>query len=187
METYIAVLRGINVSGHNIIKMDALRKLFEDSGYGYVRTYIQSGNVIFANVKTAAEKLEKNISEKILNTFGYDVPVIVRDLNEIKKLIKDNPFTKNAGQDLKNLYAILLSNEPAKESTGKIPEVPNDSTIYLIKGKTVYLYCPGGYGNTKLTNAFFEKHLRVMATARNWKTICELAKIAEDIRTSDVR
>ncbi len=187
METYIAVLRGINVSGHNIIKMDVLRKLFEDSGYGNVRTYIQSGNVIFANVKTVAGKLEKNISEKILNAFGFDVPVIVRDLNEMKKLIKGNPFLKNAGQDVKNLYAILLSNEPAKELTGKIPEVPNDSTIYRITGKTVYLYCPGGYGNTKLTNAFFEKHLRVTATARNWRTICELAKIAGDIQTAGVR
>lgn len=184
METYIAMLRGINVSGHKIIKMDALRKAFEDSGYGNVRTYIQSGNVIFTSVKTSSGKLEKSISGIISGAFGFEAPVIVRDLKEMKEIIKENPFLKDAKCDAKNLYAILLSDEPAKRLKDKIPEAPNDDTMHRITGKTVYLYCPDGYGNTKLTNAFFEKHLKVTATARNWKTICELAKIAEGAETA---
>lgn len=184
METYIAMLRGINVSGHKIIKMDALRKAFGDSGYGNVRTYIQSGNVIFTSVKTSSGKLEKNISGIISGAFGFEAPVIVRDLKEMKEIIKANPFSGNAGRDAKNLYAVLLSDEPAKGLKNKIPKVPNESASYSITGKTVYLYCPGGYGNTRLTNAFFEKHLKTAATARNWKTICELAKMAEDAGTA---
>lgn len=181
MNTYISVLRGINVGGHKKVKMDALRILFERLGFKNVQTYIQSGNVIFQTKKGNPGVLAKEIAEQITAVFSFEVPVIVADLNEMETVIANNPFTGIEAEDTKALHLTFLSEEPlpgTAELLQKSKYVPDE---FILSGKVLYLYCPNGYGQTKLTNTFFENKLKVVATTRNWKTINELVRMAKAI------
>jgi uncharacterized protein (DUF1697 family) len=179
MITYIAILRGINVSGKRIIKMDALKKMLTELNFENVRTYIQSGNIVFEAQNTNANQLEKTLSEEIKKQFGFDVPVIVLDIDELKSIITKNPFINNKTIDPLHLHITFLNEEPVKAIAAKIPVTDYLPDEFLVIGKAVYLHCPNGYGNTKLNNTFFENKLKVSATTRNWKTTCQLLKIAE--------
>jgi len=178
MKTYISILRGINVSGHKMIKMDALKQLYADLGFKNISTYIQSGNVIFQASKSQTKDLEKKIADRIAKQFGFDVPVFVIEAEEVKKIADKNPFLKKK-VDVSKLHVTFLSGEPSEENISKISGAPYSPDEFAIKGKTIYLFCPNGYGNTKLNNTFFENKLKVTATTRNWKTTNELIRIAE--------
>ena len=178
MQTYIAILRGINVSGHKIIKMDTLRGLFENLQFKKVKTYIQSGNVVFQDKSTDPEVLQSRISKKILDEFSFVVPVIVKNKDELAIIVKNNPFLAKKGKDITKLHVTFLSAEPNKADIEKIREGEYGTDEFMISGQTIYLYCPNTYGDTKLSNTFFEKKLKVTATTRNWKTVNELLKIA---------
>ncbi len=180
MKTYISILRGINVSGHKSIKMDALKKMYADIGFSDVKKYIQSGNVIFRFRDSETELVEKKIHKEIKKTFGFEVPVIVRELNEFKKVLDKNPFLKNKrAEDTSKLHVTFLSEEPAKENTEKIKNVEYNSDEFFISGNIIYLFIPDKYGNTKLSNTFFENKLKVSATTRNWNTVNEIVRLAE--------
>jgi uncharacterized protein (DUF1697 family) len=179
MKTSISILRGINVSGHNPIKMKALQEMYENLGFRNVRTYIQSGNVIFESDQPETGEIEKMISAEILNAFDFKVPVLVLQLEELKYISVHNDFILKRGEDISKLHVTFLSEEPEKnltENIGKEQYLPDE---YYFNGRAVYLFCPQGYGNTKLSNTFFEKKLQVQATTRNWKTVLELVKLAE--------
>lgn len=178
METYIAILRGINVSGYKMIKMNELRHLFGKLKFKNVRTYIQSGNVVFECNKTSREGLQKTIEKKIVDTFGFEVPVIVKEKVEIEQVLKDNPFVNERNEDITKLHVTFLAKEPEEENINKIKKLKYDPDEFIISGKGIYLFCPDGYGNTKLNNGFFEAKLKVAATTRNWKTVKELAAMA---------
>jgi uncharacterized protein (DUF1697 family) len=122
--------------------------------------------------------LEKKITEKILKEFGFDVPVIVKDLDDLKTVLQNNPFVKKGNEDITKLHVTFLSHEPESENIAKITNGKYLPDEFVMKGKTIYLFCPNGYGKTKLTNTFFENKLRCNATTRNWKTINELFNIA---------
>lgn len=181
MTTYISILRGINVSGHKIIKMDALRQTYAELNFRNIQTYIQSGNVIFQDKKSNTGDLEKKITKKIINDFGFDVPVLVKELTEIKDVLGNNPFINKRKKDVSYLHVTFLSNKPLNDNIDKIQGKKYAPDEFILRGKTIYLFCPNGYGNTKLTNTFFENKLRVTATTRNWKTTNELVNIAEKI------
>jgi uncharacterized protein (DUF1697 family) len=181
MSTYIAILRGINVSGHKMIKMEALRKMFTDLNFKNVQTYIQSGNVVFQDKKTKSETLEKKIAKGISDEFGFEVPVMVKEVEELKNVLKNNPFVNKRKEDITRLHVTFLSAEPEQLHIDKIKEGQYAADEYIFSGKAIYLFCPNGYGNTKLSNNFFENKLKVVATTRNWKTINELVSIAEKI------
>ena len=178
MTTYISVLRGINVSGHKKIKMDALRNIYSDLNFKNIQTYLQSGNVIFQGKRTKHEESEKIIARKILNEFGFDVPVIVMDLNELLTVLKNNPFVNERNEDLTTLHVTFLSQKPEQANIDKIKNGQYAPDEFIVSGMTVYLFCPNGYGNTKLTSTFFENKLKSVATTRNWKTIQEIFNIA---------
>jgi uncharacterized protein (DUF1697 family) len=182
METYISILRGINVSGHKMIKMDALRKMYEELGFKNVKTYIQSGNVVFQYKKAKPEDLEKKIAKQIRTDFSFEVPVMVKEVNEIEDVIKNSPFVKRK-EDVTKLHVTFLSGEPEAVHINKIKEGNYGVDEYILKGNAIYLFCPGGYGNTKLNNNFFENKLKVVATTRNWKTVNELVNIAKEIES----
>ncbi len=177
MTTYIAILRGINVSGHKMMKMEALRRLCEALGFKMVQTYIQSGNIIFNFSKAKSEELEKKIAFKILEEFKFEVPVLVMEADEVIAAIKNNPFVNKKLIDLTKLHVTFLAEEPEQAAVSKIRSEDYAPDEFMIHGKTVYLYCPGGYGNTKLSNNFFERTLKVMATTRNWKTVNALGSM----------
>lgn len=179
MITYIAILRGINVSGKRIIKMDALKKMFAELHFENIRTYIQSGNIVFEAKKTNLKLLETMLSAEIKKQFGFDVPVLVLTADELKFIINKNPFIHNKSIDPAHLHVTFLNDEPVNTLAAKISVTDYLPDEFSVTGKTVYLFCPNGYGNTKLNNAFFEHKLKVAATTRNWKTTCQLLQIAE--------
>lgn len=178
MTTYIALLRGINVSGKNIIKMAALKAMFEEMNVTNVSTYIQSGNIIFSTSKRDNEKLSTEITEKIKTTFHLNVPVLVLSIEELLTIRKNNPFINSEKYDVSYLHVTLLSETPEQHLIKAINQ-DNFNDDFIIEKKAVYLYCSNGYGQTKLTNTFFENKLKVKATTRNWKTINEIINIAQ--------
>jgi uncharacterized protein (DUF1697 family) len=180
MTTYIAILRGVNV-GSTRMKMDALRTMCEALGFKKVETYIQSGNVVFQFKKTDIKKIQKDITEAIFTTFNFKIPVLVKELDELKQIAKDNPFIKDKTKDISFLHITFLEDIPLQNKLEKIKEGQYQDDAFELIAKSIYLYCPNGYSNCKLTNSFLENKLKVAATTRNWKTTNELIAIAERI------
>lgn len=181
MTTYISILRGINVSGHNLIKMEALRTSYQNLGFYDVRTYVQSGNVIFSGKNQEEAVLEQQISEQIKKDFGFDVPVIVTSADSLAQIIMNNPFLGQTDKDRSFLHVTFLSVIPKNFDMLTLEtKKQNGEEVFILKN-AIYLYCPNGYGNTKLTTHFFETKLKVSATTRNWKTTNELLTIAQKL------
>ena len=181
MSIWISILRGINVGGRNAIKMDALRNMYVQLGFSEVQSYIQSGNVIFKTELTDSKSIEKIISTEISKTFGFEVPVMVVEREECRKTINLNPFSRDSSYDQAYMHITFLSDNPEKTFIEKISIVNSGADEYCFGDKVIYLYCPAGYGNTKLSNTFFEKKLKLTATTRNLKTTTELLAIADQL------
>jgi len=179
LQTYISILRGINVSGQKLIKMDALRQMYEDLGFQSVQSYIQSGNVIFQSKDTPNSELEKTITSKISDVFGFDVPVLVLSLEEMKTVAENNPFINVRHEDINFLYVTFLADVPEQALIDKIRNDVKTDDEFEVIGKAIYLFCPKNYGKSKLNNNFFESKLKTHATTRNWKTVLELGKISK--------
>ncbi len=180
MTVYVAILRGINVGGQKIIKMENLRTSFEALGFRQVRSYVQSGNIIFEASKRPTSSLSGKIREKILNDFGFSVPLILRTSAEMEKIVNDNPFLKENRIDHSKLHVTFLSEPPAKAALKKLDALAPISDRFRVGGREVYLSCPNGYGRTKLSNTALERLLSVEATTRNWKTVNTLAMMSSE-------
>jgi len=178
MKKFIALLRGINVSGQKQIKMSDLKSLFEESGFQNVETYIQSGNVIFSSKEKSIEKLEIKISAAIKRKYGFDVRIIIVTHQEIKSTLESNPFIKQK-KDTDKLYVIFLSSLPSKADIKKLGESDFAPEEFIIDGRRLYLFVPNGYGRAKLNNNFFESKLNVSATTRNLKTVKKLYELSK--------
>ncbi len=164
-----------------MIKMDALRQLFADLGFISIQTYIQSGNIVFQSKKDDQQKLEKKIAKAITEKFTFDVPVIVKELDEFNQIISNNPFVTDKGKDITHLHVTFLSDKPNQENFNKIIDGSYQADEFHLVDKAIYLYCPNSYSDSKLSNNFFESKLKVTASTRNWKTIKELLNIATKI------
>ena len=171
MNTYISMLRGINLGSHNKIPMAKLRSLYESLGCVNVQTYIQSGNVVFDSLETDRAQLAESIKAKISEVFGYSVPVFIVDAKDLEQVIQSNPFLTQRNEDPTKLHITflqhLVSDEVVHHFVG--PKSGNDE--FIIDKQVVYIFCPDGYGRTKLTNNLFEQKLKVPATTRNWNTV----------------
>jgi len=179
MTTYISLLRGINVSGHNLITMKALCKSYQNLGFSDVITYLQSGNVIFSDRDRETDALELDISHMIKKDFGFEVPVIVLSAGSLSQIINNNPLTSQIDKDLSFQHVTFLSTAFKDFDIRTIEsKKQGGEEVYFVKN-AIYLYCPNGYGKTKLTNNFFETKLKLTATTRNWKTTNELLTIAQ--------
>jgi uncharacterized protein (DUF1697 family) len=176
LKTYISILRGINVSGHRLIKMAALKSIFSSLGFSNVHTYIQSGNIVFRSTISNSKKLSSLIKAALQKEFGYDVPVITLTVEELEGIICSNPFAKNNTKDNSFFHITFLAEEPEQKNIETVQKVNEE---YEIVDKAIYLYCPAGYSNSKLTNTFLERKLKTVATTRNWKTSLELLRIAK--------
>jgi len=175
MKTYVSMLREINVSGQKTVKMEELKKLYESLGLKDVQAYIQSGNVIFKSSE-AGSILTGRIEKKIREYFGFDVVVLLRTKDELQKLVNNNPFSKKS---IDNLYVTFLSGYPALSPLEELNKAKAKSEEFFISGREICLFCPDGYGKTKLSNNFFERKLNVQATTRNWKTVNKLLELAK--------
>jgi uncharacterized protein (DUF1697 family) len=179
-ESYVCLIRGINVGGHKIVKMDSLRKSLESLGFGGVKTYIQSGNVIFSAETQTHEKLCAKIQKKIQSDFGFDVSVMTRTANEIRKTIERNPFIKEKGIDTAKLHVAFLSAVPAKACLKALTELPIAPDAFHYSGREIYLYFPNGFSGAKLQHATIERVLACNATARNWNTVMKLHQMSSE-------
>lgn len=178
MTTYISILRGINVNGQKLVKMNTLKHMYENLNFENVQTYVQSGNVIFSSKQNDPETLEKTISSQIKTDFGFEVPVIVFNVETLKTIIENNPFAKHKLKDISFLHVTFLAENPTQIDKESIIEKKLSNEEIEFTSKAIYLYCPNGYGKTKLSNNFLETKLKVTATTRNWKTTNELLKLA---------
>ena len=161
-----------------MVKMPALVKAFENLGFENVKSYVQSGNVVFQSEPTEPENLQKRIAEQIEQGLALSVPLLVLEEEYLKMVSESNPFAKREGIDLTKLHVTFLSVEPDKEKIVKIEPEKYLPDEFIIIEKVIYLICPDGYGRTKLHNNFFESKLKVDATTRNWKTVNALVELA---------
>lgn len=181
IKTYIALLRGINVSGQKLIKMTELKTMFETIGFNNVTTYIQSGNVVFSSDEKEVSKIQQKIKQGILKSFGFDVDVQVLESSQLKKIKEGHPFLKENEEQFKAIYYTLLAEKPAKDLVNELNKLVQTVEFFHITDDVVYCFYPNGYGNAKWHNVFFEKKLKVSCTTRNFNTMQKIIELSEKI------
>jgi uncharacterized protein (DUF1697 family) len=182
MPIYVSMLRGINVGGHKRIKMDQLRQSFEALGFEQVKTYIQSGNVVFKTGKTSPAALSNKIEERFLKDFGFPASVISRTADEMSKAIKNNPFLKRRGIDPEKLHVMFLSAVPGPAALEKLADLTAAPDQSLRSGQEIYFYLPNGVSQSVLMKNPVDRILAVVTTTRNWKTVNSLNQMCQDCR-----
>ena len=180
MQTHLALLRGINVSGKKLIKMEDLRNPMEQSGFENVKTYIQSGNVIFDSEETSKVKLAQSIKDLIFDYYGFDVGIVMLDGKMLEKAILENPFVIENNVDLKQLYVAFLSEKPSEDNHERMKLANIDNDIALLSGEVMYLKYDSNAGNSKLSTNLIENKLKVTATSRNWNTTLKLLDLLKE-------
>ncbi len=179
MTAFVSLFRGINVGGHQAIRMDELKDLYESLGFKDVATYIQSGNVIFTNDDADVARLRRHIEDGFAKKFGFHVEVIVRTSAELREIIDKNPFQSQQSKESKWVVVMFLAAHPddtAQEDLLKTYVGPEE--IFII-GKEMYIYYPNGIGRSKLSHSLIEKKLKTVGTARNWNTVLQLQKMIQ--------
>jgi len=179
MNAYITMLRGINMTGHNTIKMTRLAEMFRQLGYTDAETYIQSGNIVFSCQNSCIDCVSSEIRKAILSELSLDIAVITRTPDEMGKIISANPFLEEPGFDPSKMAVIFLELKPSEEQILKVAGIDYPPDKFRIIGSEIYIYCPNGFGKTKLYTNFFEAKMKVTGTARNWRTVNKLMEMAE--------
>jgi uncharacterized protein (DUF1697 family) len=179
MTTYISMLRGINVGSQKIIRLADLISLYEALDFTAVKTYIQSGNVLFNSPEQDISKLATAIEEQIEQAFGYKLTVFIRQPADFQRIIAGSPFLGERHEDPARLHITFLY-RPVTEAELRLLDQPKAETgdEFVACTQEIYLFCPNGYGITKLSNVYFERKLHVPATTRNWNTVLALYKMA---------
>ena len=201
MKTYISLLRGINVSSQNRIRIPELKQVYELLKLVNVMTYIQSGNVIFDCEQQDPAPLARAIEAELERSFGFSIRILLRDKDRFQQIISDNPFINQRNEDPEKLYVTFLAESPSESATSTLiltnagdggrsnsgnsnlkmnPQRfgSGNTDEFVINDKEIYLFCSNGYGRTKLSTGFFERYLSFAATTRNWKTVNALFEIA---------
>jgi uncharacterized protein (DUF1697 family) len=184
MAVVVSLLRGVNVGGHNKIKMEALRALYESLELQDPHTYVQSGNVVFKTAQRNLVLLAKRIEDGIEKGFGFRPAVIVRTPSELRDVITKNPFAKRHGIDPSKLLVTFLARDPGPEARDKVLQIKADPEELRFCGREFYIYFPNGMGRAKLPWAAIEKTLKTPGTGRNWNTVTKLLEIAERLEAA---
>ena len=172
---YISILRGINVSGQKKIKMSELKSLYELLGFQNVVTYIQSGNVIFDTAVKKKTDLKAMIEKAIEEKYKFHVPVEIRTNREIANIIKNCPFgSVDLVENGTKILVTFLASNPSEAMIADVLKYVVAPEELVVRRKEVYLYCPNGYGKSKLSNTFLEHKLGIETTTRNWKSVHKL-------------
>jgi uncharacterized protein (DUF1697 family) len=178
MSTFISMLRGINVGIQKRLRMETLRGFYKELGFNSIRTYVQSGNVVFESAEQDQSKLVRLIEAKIEQTCGYPVQVFIRQADELQRILADNPFLNDRNEDPSKLHVTFLYRIPSEPWWSEFVP-PRDTTDEFARtNKAIYLFCPNGYGKTRLSNSFFERKLGIPVTTRNWNTVNNLYSMA---------
>ncbi|MFK7004279.1 hypothetical protein BWK63_10010 [Flavobacterium covae] len=177
MKKHLALLRGINVSGHNMIKMDDLKVLLERMGFENVVTYIQSGNVFFEYEEANGPSVGFKIKQEIFKEWGYEVPVMVLGKEDLEGALSNNPYLKEKEADPSKIYFAFLNKELNESAIHdlKISQVkPDEATV---DKNRIYLKYINGAGKTRMDNRYIEKKLNVLSTIRNFNTVTKLLEM----------
>ena len=172
----MALLRGINVGGRNKLPMSALTEVFERAGCEDVRTYIQSGNVIFRAPRELARQIPAVVAEAIRERVGVAVPVVVRSGAQLRSIVAGNPLADDG--DLSKVHVVFLADRPSRRLLASLDPDRSPPDRFVAKGSEVYLECPNGIARTRLTNAYFDAKLATVSTVRNWNTVTKLLQLA---------
>lgn len=175
MVTCVSLFRGINVGGHNRIKMDDLKKVHEVLGLQDVVHYIQSGNVVFRSEDTM--QIEDRIEESVEKAFGFHVEVVVRTADELEEIIERNPFKGQQGREPDRIVVLFLAARPGEAAQEDLLKTYTGPEEIFMSGKEAYIYYPDGMGRSKLTGSLLERKLKTAGTARNWNTVLQLQKL----------
>lgn len=170
----VALIRGINVGGKNRLPMRDLTAIFEHAGAKDVKTYIQSGNVVFEATAAAARTMPAKVKRQVAREFGIESPVITRSAAEFTRLIEQLPFT---GADEKTLHVAFLDKKPAPSASRALDPNRSPGDSFELLGREIYLSCPSGVARTRLTNEYFKRTLGAVCTVRNWRTVRKLAEM----------
>jgi uncharacterized protein (DUF1697 family) len=175
---HVALLRGINVGGRNKLSMKALAGYFEDAGCEQVRTYIQSGNVVFVATPKVARAAVETVRARVLAETGMAVPLVLRHVDALRALVTSNPYL-DATDDHGHLVVMFLEHEPTAEAIAKLDPERSPGDVYTVRGADIFLHLPKGIAESKLTNAYFDSKLKTISTGRNWRTVLTLLEMAE--------
>lgn len=181
MNTYIALLRGINVGGHKKIKMADLKEVLRKLEFRDVVTYIQSGNIVFKDPSENIDALETKIKAAIKKHFDFDVPVLIITHNTLQEILQNNPYAKRLEKgeiEDKKMYFMLLCDQPDPIAVSELSKVSFEPEEFLITKNAIYLFAANNYGKTKLHSNFFEKKLKCQGTTRNLKTLTKLLELS---------
>lgn len=173
--TYLALFRGINVGGKNMMPMKSLIDIFTRAGCENVRTFIQSGNVYFEAEKKLIDSLPELVAAQTTKKFKYSIPITVRSAAQLAKVVAGNPFADATEAD--NLHVLFLAAKPAPAAVESLDPNRSPGDKYTVKGQEIYACFGNGMGNTKLTSAYFDSKLKTICTARNWRTTTKLLEL----------
>ena len=174
---HISLLRGINVGGKHKLPMKELAAMFVEAGCEDVRTYIQSGNVVFRAEKALAERIPAVISESIAEARGFEVPVVARTGDELERVAHNNPFLLS-GADEAKIHVGFLAETPSHEAVVGLDTDRSPPDTFEVQGREIYLHLPNGVARTRLTNKYFDRALNTTSTVRNWRTVLKLVEMA---------
>jgi uncharacterized protein (DUF1697 family) len=177
MKTYIALFRGINVGGKSMLLMHDLVMLFKNAGVEKIKTYINSGNVVFTNKKDMTSRFLAGIRSKIKAKYGFEPDIQVLELKDLEEAISGNPFPES---NTESLHVGYLASPPEKPDLIKLESLKKDSERFRLSGRIFYLYAPEGVGRSKLASNC-EKILGVSMTDRNWRTVCKIRDLAYEV------
>lgn len=174
MPTWIALLRAVNLGAHNKVSMPKLRELLAAEGFGEIRTYVQSGNIVALSPQRSAAAVEKLICALITREFGLSVPVVVRTPGELVAVIEANPFPAAAQARPKQLHVTFLAGDPDVDGVAAIHGDDLTRDVCRVDGRHLYVDYVEGVHGSKLTPTYFARRLGVEGTARNWRTVLAL-------------
>lgn len=184
MPAIISMLRAVNVGGHNMIKMDALRALYQSLKLREPQTYVQSGNVVFATDERDLVALADRIGKGIERRFGFRPGVILRTTAELRNVIAKNPFAKRRDVQPNRLIVSFLAADPGREAREQVLKIKCNPEELHIATRELYVFFPDGMGRAKLSWPTVERTLKIPCTARNWNSVMKLLEMAEELEAS---
>ncbi len=179
MKTYIALLRGVNVGGHNQIRMAALKKLCEDLGCQAVETYVNSGNVVFRSSEEDGAALTRHLQAGLHESLGLDAPILIREPQDLARILTSNPFLSGQEHDPTKLHVMFLFGPADPARLAALVKPPQCEEEYAVGEQEIYLFYPNGLGRATLGKVLTERKLGVLTTTRNWNTVNALYRMSQ--------
>jgi uncharacterized protein (DUF1697 family) len=181
MQVVVALLRGVNIGGHNLIRMEALRLLCESLKLRDACTYVQSGNVVFRTARKDLDAVGRQIAGAIERDFGFRPAVMCRTAGELRAVVAGNPFAGRPGLEPAKLAVVFLTTDPGEEARQRFLAIKAGPEELRAAGRELYIYFPDGMGRSKLTPSVMDRALGMSGTARNWNSVTRLLEMAENL------